>query len=204
MPKKTNKKSSFLRTSYFRLRRGFTLLEVIIAVSLIMIGLTATLFLITKTVSQMSVFPSELIAAYLTQEGIEIVRNIRDTNWLEQKVDLSNPWDEGLVPPDIDCSVTSCRADYTATTTTNPPHPTFSTVGGGIVATLKFDSSSGFYNYTSGDLSKFARSIKIVPVDLDLPLDGVNDVLEVTVTVTWSEKGEPYSHTAQEKLYNWK
>lgn len=164
---------------------GFTLLEVIIAISILLVGVVAALGLITKTVSQISVSSSRLIAAYLTQEGIEIVRNIRDTNWLE-----GGAWDEGLTG----CSSTGCEIDYTATTVEDPPGASaYFAVYADIF--LKLDSSG--YNYTSATDTKYKRKITIVP--LVSP-----DRLEVTVETIWSEKGKNYSHTAQEVLYNWK
>jgi len=170
-------------------KHGFTLLEVIIAIFILLVGVTAALVLITRTVSQISVSSSRLIAAYLTQEGIEIVRNIRDTNWLE-----GGAWDEGLVPPDIDCLTTGCEADYIATTVEDPHidlSDNFKVYGDNF---LKIDGS-GFYNYTSGTDTRFKRKITIV---------SGTDTLTVTVETAWSEKGKDYTHTAQEVLYNWR
>ncbi|MCH8741435.1 prepilin-type N-terminal cleavage/methylation domain-containing protein [Patescibacteria group bacterium] len=167
-----------------KVKKGFTLLEVTIAIFILLVGVTAGSVLIARTVSQMSVFSSKLIAAYLTQEGIEIIRNIRDTNWLQ-----GGAWDEGLTG----CFFTGCEADYTATTVENPPGATayFETFANNF---LKIDIS-GFYNYTSGTDTKYKRKITIV--------SGA-DILTVTVETTWSEKGKDYSHIAQEILYNWK
>ncbi|HDZ54784.1 MAG TPA: prepilin-type N-terminal cleavage/methylation domain-containing protein [Candidatus Nealsonbacteria bacterium] len=165
--------------------KGFTLLEVIIAIVLVLVGITGTFVLITKTMGVMAISSSRLIAAYLSQEGIEIVRNIRDTNWIEQSAG-SNSWDEGLTG----CS-TGCAADYTYTATEDPdlllvPPESF----------LKI-SVTGIYSYNPADTdTKFKRGITIVP--------NGSDILEVTVLVEWKEKGKTYSHTAQENLYNWK
>ena len=70
---------------------GFTILEVVVAISLITVGITAIFTLYQQTISITRVSSQRLIAAYLAQEGIEIVRNIRDTNWIEDQA-----WDTGL------------------------------------------------------------------------------------------------------------
>lgn len=174
-----------------KMNRGFTLLEVVIAIFIFLVGVTGTLFLITRTVGQMNLFPSQLIASYLTQEGIEIIRNIRDTNYLEQATDAANPWNEGLTG----CSTgTSCEADYTtgSVTDANPKDPALPLYGTGRF--LKIDSN-GVYSYSGTTDTKFKRKITIVP--------GA-DTLTVTVETTWTEKAKNYSHTAQEVLYNWK
>lgn len=180
------------------MNRGFTLLEVTIAIFILLVGATAASVLIAKTVGQIGVSSSKLIASYLTKEGIEIVRNIRDTNWLE-----GGDWDEGLTG----CS-DGCEADYTATTAEDPEDevpPLINPYGDG--RSLYIDDSDGFYKYIDfpdpDDIeTKYKRKITIVLEDVDPP-DGV-DELKVTVETTWSEKGKNYSHTAQEILYNWK
>lgn len=178
-----------LRCSNAKMKKnGFTLLEVMIAIFLVIVGITGVFLLITKTVGQMALSSSRLIAAYLSQEGIEIVRNIRDTNWLEQSYH-ANSWDEGLVLPDIDCSA-GCEADYTDTTVENP---TLSTYDGGNFLNI---DGNGFYSYSPGTATKFKRKITIDT--------GTPDILEVTVLVEWQEKGKSYQHSAQENLYNWK
>lgn len=183
MLKKIKNKASFLHTSHFRLQGGFTLLEVTIAIFILLVGVTAGSVLIARTVGQISVFSSKLIASYLTQEGIEIVRNIRDTNWLE-----GGAWDEGLSDGDWE-------VDYTATTVEDPPGASayFEVYADNF---LKLNGSSGFYDYDpAGTDTKYKRKITIA--------SGA-DTLTVTVETIWSEKGKSYSHTAQEILYNWK
>lgn len=168
--------------------KGFTLLEVIIAIFLVTVGITGVFLLITRTIGTISLSFSQLTAAYLTQEGIEITRNIRDTNWL----DPTNPsWDDGLACSPLPCS-SEAEADY------NDPGLTPYVTPGRF---LKIDVNE-FYSYDPGTDTKFKRRITIVPVDLDL--DGINDILEVSVEVTWTEKGEAQSHSAQENLYNWR
>lgn len=169
------------------LKRGFTLLEVIIAISLLLVGTTATLLLITRTIRQIGIFPSQLIAAHLSQEGIEIVRNIRDTNFLQGGV-----WDNGLNT--ANCS-TGCEADYTDTAAPDPSLPAYS--GGRF---LQIDGS-GFYSYAAGTDTKFKRKITIVPNILPC---GASNVLQVTVETTWAEKGQAHSHISQECLHDWK
>lgn len=71
--------------------RGFTLIETIVAISLLTAGVVGSFSLMQKVTSFASISSSRFIASYLAQEGIEIVRNIRDTNYLK-----SQAWDSGL------------------------------------------------------------------------------------------------------------
>lgn len=168
-----------LRYSNVKMKnKGFTLLEVIIAIFLVLVGITGTFALITKTMGVMAVSSSRLIAAYLSQEGIEVIRNIRDTNWIEGAL----TWDDGLL-----CGAPPCdwEADYQAQTLNDEYDGDYLNIDG-----------NGFYSYSTGIPTKFKRKITIAP-------DG-SDILKVTVMVEWKEKGETYIHTVQENLYNWK
>ena len=81
---------------------GFTLIEVLVAVFIIGAGLAGSLSLISQNVFFIQVNSSQLIATYLAQEGVEIVKNIRDTNFLK-----GENWDSGLVS----CGG-GCQASY--------------------------------------------------------------------------------------------
>jgi len=162
------------------MKRGFTLLEVMIAVFLLTVGITGIFVVITKTISQMINYPDKLIAAYLAQEGIEIVRNIRDTNWIEGAL----TWDEDLSPG-------SYRADYDD----NELTPWTSTIP------LSIDTN-GLYSYNVTNYSKFYRKIWISQIVI--PGEPVGDyALKVLVDVWWIKKGKQENIKAQENLYNW-
>ena len=78
-------------------KKGFTLLEVITAIFILTVGVGGALSLMNQTLSTASIIEQRLIASYLAQEGIEIVRNIRDTNWLQSRdPNKSSPWYDGL------------------------------------------------------------------------------------------------------------
>jgi len=59
---------------------GFYLIEAIIALFLVTVGLLVTIDLLTKTMSGNIEDRDSVIAVMLSQEGIELVRNLRDNN----------------------------------------------------------------------------------------------------------------------------
>ncbi len=154
---------------------GFTLIEVLTAIFLIVVGVIAALSLILQTISYTNLSSSKLVASYLVQEGIEIVRNIRDTNWLEEE-----DWKTGLGDDDWE-------ADYTSQNLTDIYDGDFLKING------------GFYNYTSGADTKFTRKITIVS-----DTDGAAPRLKVSVEVEWQQLGKKQIVKAQEYLYNWR
>ena len=72
-------------------KKGFTLIEATLATFILVVGVLgvfSAIQIITRFTSEVSL---RLQATYLAQEGIESIRNIRDSNWLAQKV-----WDDGI------------------------------------------------------------------------------------------------------------
>jgi Tfp pilus assembly protein PilV len=70
--------------------KAFTLLEVLLAITFITVVFTAITGLILTTLQVNRKNVHNLQATYLAQEGIEAMRYIRDSNWLQ-----NYSWDEG-------------------------------------------------------------------------------------------------------------
>jgi len=118
---------------------GFTLLETIVAVGLIVVGLISALALITTSLFYVSNIQDRLVAANLTAEGIEVVRNIRDNNWLQSKV-----WNNGLADGDYQVAYDS-------------------TILSSFSGSPLFLDSNGIYNYiSSGSATSYVRKISIL------------------------------------------
>ncbi len=61
-------------------RSGFTLIEVIVGMTVFSIGLTAIFALLSTTMTSASYARHETVVAGLLREQMELVKNIRDTN----------------------------------------------------------------------------------------------------------------------------
>ncbi|MDO8743197.1 MAG: type II secretion system protein [Candidatus Azambacteria bacterium] len=120
---------------------GFTLLETIVAVGLIVSGLILALALINTSLVYISNVQDRLVAANLAMEGIEVIRNIRDNNWLD---DLS--WNSGMAG-DGDYQVAYNGASPVSYS--------------GAPLQLNAD---GFYNYTTGAITPYSRKISITNI----------------------------------------
>ncbi len=156
--------------------KGFTLIEIMVATAVLSIGIMASYSAITKVVSLTYLNSFHFVASRLAQEGMELVSNIRDTNWLNQGVD----WDNGLT----NC-ISGCEIDYNDSI--------FSPYASKY---LKIDSN-GFYNYENGDDSRFKRKITITSIG--------SDGLKIKVEVTWLKLGSSLETLeAEEHLYNWR
>jgi len=176
--------------------KGFTIIELLITIFILSIGVIG----IYGAFSAMIVFTNnasdQLQAAYLAQEGIEIIRNIRDTNWLQAEV-----WNTGL-----DSCESGCEADYKTTgDLLNPVDTSF--------GDFLYKNNDGLYGYAIGENfeeSKFKRKITITPVP------NKDYAMDVVIEVSWSKKKDLISDSAlagdclqrncvtvQEILYDW-
>lgn len=71
--------------------RGFTIVEVLIATTIVGTVLAGLMALLGGAVKSSSQVNNALVASMLAQEGIELIINIRDTNWVEAVA-----YDDGL------------------------------------------------------------------------------------------------------------
>jgi type II secretory pathway pseudopilin PulG len=117
--------------------KSFTLIETIVAIFILTTGILALSSLISYFISTSSISSQRLVAAYLAQEGIEIVRNLRDTNLLNGR-----NWDYGLGNGDW-------QADY--------DDFTLSPYAGSFLNL----ETNGFYGYNSGTQTNFKRKITL-------------------------------------------
>jgi len=154
--------------------RGFSLLEVIIAISLLSVGIAGSVALINRTIKAGSVVKTQLIAWHLAQEGMEVVYNIRNTNWIEHAA-----WDDGL-------GTGNHCVNFDSTALINPCE--------GVSRDLYI--SAGHYTHSGGAVTDFSRYIEISD---GIDGEGVSFKL-IKSTVRWGAT----LVSAEDRLYDWK
>ncbi len=160
---------------------GFTIVEIIIAISVLSFGIILAYNAFSTIIISTYNISSHFTAAYLAQEGVEIVRNIRDNNFINNIT-----WSTGLTGSPCDLG---CMADYK--TETSGQITSYNNVFFGL-------NNDGFYSYDIGAVPTiFQRKITISAVS------GTSDALNIAVLVMWNYRGQAYSFEADEYLYNW-
>jgi len=77
---------------HFAKTRGAILIEVMLSLLIFSIGIIAALALLVHSTTANTMNKNRTIAASLAREGIEVVKNIRDTNWLVSSANLRACW----------------------------------------------------------------------------------------------------------------
>jgi hypothetical protein len=80
-----NKQKMYYKTANKK-QTGQTLMETIIAIFILTTALTTALGLAVYAFSRSQVSQDQIIASYLAAEGIDVVRMMRDSNWLRSDV----------------------------------------------------------------------------------------------------------------------
>jgi type II secretory pathway pseudopilin PulG len=161
--------------------KGFSLMEIIIAIGVIITALVGSVALISYSISSTRLSRSRITAQGLAQEGLEIVRNIRDNNWLAFKRKASD-WRDGLLEGNwrVEYDKLQLLPDASSTLMLDP---------------------SGFYFYqdqgirTGSVVTPFQRRVGIEYI-------GDNQI-KATSEIIWQEYGRNNSLKVETRLYNW-
>lgn len=188
------------------------MIELILSIFILSIAIVGIFSAFTMVSVLTSNTSDRLMATYLTQEGMEIVRNMRDTNWLNMDTCLgascSYTWTDGFFP----CmNSAGCNIDYT----TGIKSAATASVSGDYLNI----NTDGLYTKSSGTKTKFQRKVIITPIT---DVDGKTDhIISVKVQVSWDEKANIFNSqgitadtcnmasgtsnciTADETLYDW-
>jgi len=186
--------------------KGFTIVELIIAIFILSIGVIGIYGAFSVIVILTADSSDNFTATYLAQEGMEVVRNIRDYNWI-----AGQDWQAGLI---ADCSTANgCQLDYKTDSSSVSPY-------GDSGSYLKIDDN-GFYNYATGNQTKFKRRITTACITAAGVIDNggncsLDHIIKVSVQVYWDKRSNILngagcfagdagcgSVTTEEYFYNW-
>ena len=193
---------------------GFTLIETLVAVAIIMLAIAGPLVSANRALVSAYIARDQLTASYLGQEGVEYVRRMRDSVYLyDYKADPSNSnlatlafsdFTAGSIPGSIkSCFLGSgsCALldpilpmDVSTGSTYNYAMQLCSNATCSVEGKLSLTGGRYVFNNGAGGISVFTRSIKFYTVGSEI---------EVVVTVSWNERGVPYSTVVTDYISPW-
>jgi len=154
---------------YKTARRGFSLIEVLVTVFILAIGLVAVSTLMADNIKSSENAKNQIIASQLAQEGVELVRNMKDNGLLDPSYS-----DSSACTPASKCINLRIDKDDTIFNTNN------------TLDKQLYLNGNFFYTHAAGTPTKFYRRI-------DLTVAGAkattNRVITATSYVTWNNMG---------------
>ena len=155
------------------MNKGFTIIELIISIFVLSVGVIGVFGAFSVITILTSDTKDRFSATYLAQEGMEVVRNIRDTNWIN--MENGNP--ETVWNNSLDNCLSGCEVDYTTTGSIDHSVSPFGSSGRYLTTT----GDNSFYGYTVvGKPTKFKRKIIIT--------NPVGYIMKVVIQVCWDKK----------------
>lgn len=147
------------------------------------LAIIGPLELAARAIGYSNMSRNQITASYLAQEAMEYVRNKRDTS--RQAGNISN-WlaDSGLTNCNLPngCKIDVIYDDISQCTANCAP--------------IKYDSSNGYYNYSTGQDTSFVRIIKISS-------PAYQEEKKIEVLVKWQEKFGEKSFVLIQYLYEY-
>ena len=199
--------------------KGQGLLEAVIAIGIIVTGIVGTMNLTISNQTSSSDAQERLIAVNLAREGIEVARNIWDTNWLSCEIVDSvldcNNWDDSLssgsdtiAAPLFDPETNSWSIDFTADSISHNQARVWRTNSGDpeFIGAM-FQSADT--TPTNAELTWYRRIIELYSICDDktvVPSCGVDEKIGIRVQsiVSWESRGKLLEIKAEERLFNWR
>jgi type II secretory pathway pseudopilin PulG len=159
--------------------KGFSIVEIMAVIFIVTVGMVGMLTLIYQSIKVQRLNKHTLIAYQLAQEGVELLRVIRDDNWFSG---LNDPFDAILPTGSYCLAYDDINLSISAE------------------ACPLYIDNLGFYNHNpSGAPTPYSRLITLSPI-ADYEEVGVL----VEIDIFWSEVGGSlFNYKVETNLYNW-
>ena len=126
------------------LERGFSFIECMVAISLLMTSVAIAVTVIRTDILVSSITKNAVMARFLAQEGIEYTRHVRDSHLVD--------FEKTGVPDGIDWlgTLETCFDDRCIIDTADPTSVNIISCPAGVCPVLKYNEAENRYGYDSG------------------------------------------------------
>ncbi len=174
-----------MRQARSHTRSGQSLVEALIAISLLLVGFLGTITLINRSIGLTRVVADSYVGTYLAAEGIEVTKSLIDSNYI-----AGRPYYEGF-----QACASTCDWELDADTTWERRPTPFVSPG----RTLWYDPNVRSYSYLqTGIETTYRRKVSVT-------LTGPNAKEIVVISrVEWRARGGGDSSvTLEDHFYDW-
>jgi prepilin-type N-terminal cleavage/methylation domain-containing protein len=186
-------------------KAGFTLVESMVAISILSMAVTGPLLIAQKGIGSAIYARDQITAFYLAQEAVEYIRNVRDTNriaaawWLKQF----------CLPANANCSVVN--ASYKINSVYSNFNNNDGTVNTNAISecvsscpVLSFDTTNKLYGYDTGMGGTWVPTpfTRTISVDNTVSVSGREALISVTIAWKTTLFAPPRTFTVREYILN--
>lgn len=175
-------------------KNGFTLIEALVAIAILTMSIAGPMTAASTGLQNSTYARDQIVAFYIAQEGIEMIRSIRDSNALN-----NTSWLTGIAASCTNAGGSGCGIDIRNKNFIDCAG------SGGTACNIYYDSKGliaggggvrGIYSHVSGGTQQtvYKRSIKIVSINAQEST--------IDATVTWISRGVTKTITVQSRLFN--
>ncbi len=178
-------------------KKGFTLIETLIALLIFATAVTAMIAITSHGITDMTSVKNKYIANYLAEEGLELVRYVRDDLYVKGQSFLPNFTDT------IASCANGCNADPVLLFQNQGRlNDVFIECNPLSNCAVRFDAD-GYYRGNLGSTGETPFT-RIITVDTDgVASDQVEHELHIKSTVTWQEGLITHMVSSEEHLFDW-
>lgn len=177
-----------LRIKKFK-NTGFTLVETLVSISIFTVSLLGLMSVLASGISNTNYAKNKTTASYLAQEGIEYVRNMRDSYVLRLG---SSGWNQFRSNFDSCNSGSECGFNNSVSMDSNSFIEKCNQLNGCAL----YINNGGYSSNGGGVNSGFVRKIY-----RDQSIGG--DEVKIFIKVEWTQGSGNYSVIFSENLFNW-
>ncbi len=167
-------------------QKAFTLIEVLVAITILIVGIISGFVLVTRALYNVAVIKDRLTASFLAQEGIELTRQIRDSNFLRILNEESVEWKSGLAGGSYTIESKAGSEQSVSLVFYDEPID---------IPNFFYDDALKTYNYSTGEPTTFNREIKITTIS--------DDEIRVESIMRWKTRTIDFDLIVEDHLYNW-
>jgi len=165
----------YLKQRRHKEESAFTLVEIIVILFIVSVGMIGILSLVIQNIQSQIINKNNITAYQLAQEGLELVRKTRDTNWLN-----GYSWNEGLA-----------AGTYYMDFQDDAPQ-----LLGSSGLDLLYQDSDGFYVHDNTfTATRFSRQIEITDIS--------SHEKNIKAVVSWGDRNQSFTYNLETRLYDW-
>jgi len=194
-------RNRFARSNYLKGNlRGFTLLETMVAIAILLIAVVGPISLIGDSLHKLYFAKDEIIALNLAQEGVELIRATGASSMLQGQ-NISQKIMQGAVGP---TPAVRFVADVDSITAAGKPDKALLGCDSACFANYQsvYLDSNGLYRQENGSpasgwtKTQFKRLITATEI-------AATREIKIESNVTWSTGGQQGTITVMESIFNW-